>query len=53
MKQILTLLILAMLSGCTGYDTSYSLNLSDGKQSVGVGMSFHPRTLPPPHGFSK
>ena len=32
--------------GCAAldeYDRSYSVNLSDGKQSVGLGVTLHPR----------
>lgn len=54
----LGVLAVLFLGGCAGldnYDRSYSLNVSDGKQSVGVGVTFHPRStpLPAPRGFAK
>lgn len=57
MKQaLLSLICLAgglCFSGCAGYDQSYSLNVSSGKQSVGFGVTLHPRTLPPTQGLAK
>ncbi len=55
--KLLTLVLLAAalacaFSGCAAlaeYDRSYSLTVSDGKASVGLGVTLHPRGS----GFSK
>lgn len=55
MKLILAVLTLCT-PGCTAfdnYDRTYSLSVSDGKQSVAIGATFHPRTLPKPGGLVK
>lgn len=51
-------LAIVLMTGCSAldnYDRSYSLNVSDGKQSVGLGVTFHPRStpLPVPRGLAK